>query len=130
MFSHRYKTFVCLCRKRNKNRKDTSFEGIGCHYVRLHQVYCLMVPLILNFLFDEKRSRLLIQNHFNRCQPTFPTQLNKHETPCNETKRNPRSATIQEMQLNDLVPGEIYNISVSAVSAAGIGPLTSEIVPW
>ena len=32
------------------------------------------------------------------------------------------------MQLNNLVPGEIYNISVSAVSAAGIGPLTSELV--
>ena len=40
---------------------------------------------------------------------------------------NTASATIQEMQLNNLVPGEIYNISVSAVSAAGIGPLTSEL---
>ena len=84
MISHRYKTFVCLCRKRNKNPKDTSFEGIGCHYVSSHQVYCLMVPLILNFLFDEKtKPTQPIQN-----QPTFPTQLNKHETPRNETKRN------------------------------------------
>ena len=41
-----------------------------------------------------------------------------------------RSAAVQEMQFDGLVPGEIYNLSVAAVSAAGVGPFTQELVAW
>lgn len=41
-----------------------------------------------------------------------------------------RSAAVQQMQFDGLVPGEIYNLSVAAVSAAGVGPFTQELVAW
>lgn len=92
---------------------------------------CSYISYILIFLPWKQPSwfRILFAKHqrISSSQPRFsyPTQA---ELPGTRGTRFPRSATIQEMQLNNLVPGEIYNISVSAVSAAGIGPLTSELV--
>ena len=90
-----------------------------------------LIYLVYLFFFHESspldsESFLLSINESVQASRDFLTQLK----PSAGTRgtRFPRSATIQEMQLNNLVPGEIYNISVSAVSAAGIGPLTSELV--
>eukprot|EP00438_Fugacium_kawagutii_P002540 Skav207756 [mRNA] locus=scaffold181:196282:201185:+ [translate_table: standard] len=56
---------------------------------------------------------------------TFATWTLKHHWV--QSSLSKTSADVREMQFDGLSPGEIYNLSVAAVSAAGVGPFTEEL---